>query len=163
LGSDAIKVHAARRFQHAASGISVMLPASWEVFADPTPDVALVALEPAAEPEGFRANLVLTVGPLGGRSLGQWQSTSEAALAAALADYHLIDLERLQVGGHPGGRRVAHYLAPAGTPVTLEQWFTVVSDLGCTLTATVSTARYCVAALVFAELARTVQIGGRDG
>jgi hypothetical protein len=159
LDSDAINVPAVRRTMHPASGISVMLPTSWEILSDPTPDVALVALEPAAEPEVFRANLVLTIGPLGGRSLGQWQAISEAALAAALTDYRLIDLEQLDVAGHPGGRRLAHHVTPAGVPVTLEQWFTVVSDLGCTLTGTVSTVRYAVAALVFGELARTLEIG----
>ena len=159
MDSDAINVRAARRISHPASGISVMLPTSWEVFPDPTPDVALIALEPVPGPDGFRANLVLTVGPLGGRSLGQWQATSEAALAAALTQYRLIDLEQLDVAGHPGGRRLAHHVAPAGAPVTLEQWFTIASDIGCTLTGTVSTARYCVAALVFPELARTLQIG----
>ncbi len=158
-----IKTPTVGRVTHQASGISVMLPTSWQVFFDPTPDVALVALEPASGPEGFRANLVLTLGPVGGRWLGQWQTTSEAALATALTDYHLIDLERLDVAGHPGGRRLAHHLAPGGIPVTLEQWFTIASDTGCTLTATVSTTRYCVAALVFPELARTLRIGAHDG
>jgi hypothetical protein len=140
-----------------------MLPISWDAVSDPAPDVALIALEPTTGTGEFRTNLVLTIDRPGPRSLGTWQTTCEQALATALTHYHLIDLERQDIAGHPGGRRLAHHVSPAGIPLTLHQWFTLGPGLACTLSATVSTARSPVTALVFPQLAHTLQFGGTDG
>jgi hypothetical protein len=63
-------------------------------------------------------------------------------LPRALGDYLLVDLERVEIDGHPGGRRLAHHVDEAGRALTLEQWFVLDGDRGWTLTATVDTLRY---------------------
>ncbi|WP_460835203.1 hypothetical protein [Nocardioides hungaricus] len=116
------------------------LPTGWEVVADPAVGTVLVAAEP--ERDGFRANLVVTTVPCGGLSFPAWQAGTDVVLGRALDRYLVIDLERLDVGGRPGGRRLAHYVGPRGEALTMEQWFTAADDVGHTLTATVPTARY---------------------
>ena len=118
----------------------------------------LVLLEPAQQPAadgvaGFRANLVVTAVPTGGLAFADWQAGSDEILARALDDYLVVDLERLEVDGHPGGRRLAHYRGPRGEALTMEQWVTQVGDLGHTLTATVDTGRYDLLADLFAAAA----------
>lgn len=115
------------------------LPQGWDVVTDPIEGTVLVAAEPGGT---FRANLVLTRVPCGGLSLGDWQAGTDVVLGRSLDRYLVIDLELLEVAGHPGGRRLAHHVSPDGQALTMEQWFTRVDDVGHTLTATVPTDRY---------------------
>lgn len=139
-------------------------PPGWEVHDRPAVGARLVLVEPAGPPSpsgssGFRANLVVTAVPAGGLSFRDWQAGSDEILARALDDYLLIDLERLEVAGRPGGRRLAHHAGPRGEALTMEQWFTLVGDVGHTLTATVDTARYDE----LADLLATTAAGWRPG
>lgn len=130
------------------------VPAGWEVHDRPAEGALLVVREPAGDdPPAFRANLVVTAVPVGGLSFRDWQAGSDEILARALDDYLLVDLERLSVGGGPGGRRLAHHAGPRGEALTMEQWVTLVDGVGHTLTATVATGRYDELADLFATAA----------
>ncbi len=146
-----------RAITHRSSGVRLGLPAAWVVYLDPVPDVAVIALEPFAGPDGFRANVVLTLGPLAGQNLQDWQSRAERAFPDALRDYHLIDFEPAVICGGRGARRLAHHVAPGDVPVTMEQWVTVAGDIGHTLTCTVATARYGLLALLFPAIAGSLR------
>ena len=80
-------------------------------------------------------------------------------LPQMLTDYLLLDLERCQVAGRPGGRRLAHHLTLDGVAVTMEQWFTTVDGVGWTLTATVDSFRYDEQAELLARAAAGLEIG----
>jgi hypothetical protein len=141
---------------HPTATAAVAAPEGWEVLADPPEGVAWAAREPAdpAAPDRFRANLVLTVVPAGGLGFRDWQTGTEELLPRVLDDYLVVDLERIEVQGSPGGRRLAHHAGPAGEALTMEQWFTLVDGVGHTLTATVETWRYDELADVCAGAAR---------
>ena len=134
--------------EHAPSGSRATAPDGWEVLVDERAQTA-AALEPARDAGAFRANLVLTVVPTALDFRG-WQRNTDLLLPRVLHDYLLLDLERVQVAGRPGGRRLARHLAPDGTDVTMEQWFALVDGAGVTLTGTVDTWRYADLADVFA-------------
>jgi hypothetical protein len=132
----------------AASGGGLRIPAYLSVV-DPVaagfPDeVTVVAVEgeDPAEPGRFRTNLVVTEQSTGGLGFRDWQAGTEELLGRVLPDYLVVDLERIDAGGRPGGRRLAHHVAPDGRALTMEQWFTLVDGVGHTLTATVETWRY---------------------
>ena len=127
------------------------LPEGWTQLDAEDPSVLLVAVEPD-DGQPFRSNLVVTAGSLGGLTLRDWQVGSDASLPRALTDYLLLDLEHVEVDGHPGVRRLAHHSA-GGAAVTLEQWATVVDDVGWTLTATVPTMAWAAAQPEVAEVA----------
>ncbi len=136
--------------RHSMAGCSVVVPAGWEVLAGQGGD-RLVAVEPGPGLV-FRANLVVTVIGNGALSFRDWQASTDRMLPRQLASYQLVDLERRLVGGHPGGRRLAAHVVGA-TPVTMEQWFTQVGQVGFTLTCTVDSWRYDEMADLFAEVA----------
>lgn len=145
------------------SGLSgyarVLLPTGWEELADPAPGTA-VAVEPAqASAGGFGSNLVLSGADNDGLSFRDWQMTTDQLLPRMLTDYLLLDLERCQVAGRPGGRRLAHHITPDGVAVTMEQWFTTVDGVGWTLTATVDSFRYDEQAELLARAAAGLEIG----
>jgi len=113
------------------------------------------AVEPIdlERPDRFRANLVLTCDDLGGGTFRDWQVASDGVLPAMLRDYLLLDLERLEVDGLLGGRRLAHHVDQAARALTIEQWFVADDDRGWTLTATVETWSYDGLADNLAEVA----------
>lgn len=118
-------------------------PAGWEELEVPATLWAAVGpREPEDPPDRFRPNLVLTCDDLTGTSLRDWQVATDDLLPRSLTDYLLIDLERIEIDGHPGGRRLAHHVDAAGRALTMEQWFTLHDDRGWTLTATIDTWRY---------------------
>lgn len=119
---------------------------------------AVVALEPDRTDGGFRANLVLTVVENGGLSFRDWQAKTDQMLPLLLRDYSLVDLERLAVTGHPGGRRRARHVAPSGALVLTNQWFTAVGDLGITLSATADVSSFGALRTLFAQAAATLTI-----
>lgn len=145
-----------------AAGLT--LPAGWEVLDDPTGETVLVAREPAdsERPDRFLANLVVTAVPVGGLDFRNWQAGTDELLPRVLADYLPVDLEKIDVGGRPGGRRLAHHASPDGAALTMEQWFVLVDDVGHTLTATVETWRYDELADLCAQVAATWQPGGTE-
>ncbi len=124
-------------------GARVPTPLGWEPVDTGFAGVAAVVepVDPAA-PEAFRASLTLSVEQLGDADLRTWQATAEAAATAGLQDHRVIDREHTDVAGRPGGRRLAHHVAPSGAAVVLEQWFVAAGGAGWTLSATVDTARY---------------------
>ena len=138
------------------------LPPGWEILDDPTGETVLVALEPAdeARPDRFRANLVVTAVTVGGMGFRDWQAGTDELLPRVLADYLPVDLEKVDVHGSPGGRRLAHHASPAGEALTMEQWFVLIDDVGHTLTATTETWRYDELADLCARAAATWRPGG---
>jgi hypothetical protein len=120
------------------------VPEGWDKVARPRAGTVWTAVEPADpdQPDRFRANLVLTCDALGGLTFRDWQTASDEVLPTQLQDYLLVDLERLEIDGRPGGRRLAHHVDQAARALTMEQWFVAGADLGWTLTATVETWSY---------------------
>ena len=139
-------------------------PAGWEELAEPLPATLWVAVEPGdGEPGTFRANLVLTCDDISGTSFRDWQVATDELLPRTLDDYLLVDLERLEIDGLPGGRRLAHHVDRQGRALTMEQWFTRDEDRGWTLTATVDTWRYDeLADACGATAARWRPVNGQD-
>jgi hypothetical protein len=137
-------------------GSAVEVPDDWELA-----DTA--AIEPA-DGDAFRASAVLSAEPLGEIDFSTWQDTADAAAAQVLTDFRLIDREHTTIGthlahpGHPGGRRVAHHLAPSGHALVMEQWFTLVDAVGWTLTLTVDAPRYDLLADSFDTIAASWRI-----
>ena len=119
-------------------------PSGWDAMRSAPPTTLWAAVEPLDldTPGRFRANVVLTCDDTTGMSFRDWQAATDEVLPRALGDYLVIDLEKLQVDGRPGGRRLAHHVDDAGRALTLEQWFTLDGDRGWTLTATCETWSY---------------------
>lgn len=140
------------------TGASFRAPSEWGV--QHLPDVGWVALEPQHDEDAFRANLVLSVVDNGGRDFKAWQQFTDEGLPHMLEDYLLLDLEKLDVAGQPGGRRLAHHLSPQGQSLVMEQWFTDRDGLGFTLTATVDAMRYATFAPIFDHCAAQLVVGG---
>ena len=145
------------------------VPRGWDKVAKPVPGTVWNAVEPADldRPDRFRANLVLTCDDLGGLTFRDWQVGSDEVLPTQLQDYLLVDLERLEIDGRPGGRRLGHHVDGAARALTMEQWFVADDDRGWTLTATVETWAYDALADELAEVAHawrplTGAPGGED-
>ncbi len=142
----------------------VTAPTGWDVLTDLPEGLTWAAREP--RPDGasgtsdrFLANLVLTEVSTGGLGFRDWQAGTDELLPRALDDYLVVDLEKLEIDGRPGGRRLAHHAGPNGEALTMEQWFTLVDGIGHTLTATVETWRYDQLADVCAAAAATWRPG----
>lgn len=120
------------------------VPQGWDKVARPPAGTVWTAVEPADldRPDRFRANLVLTCDDLGGLTFRDWQVASDEVLPTLLQDYVLVDLERLELDGRAGGRRLTHHVDQAARALTMEQWFVADEDRGWTLTATVETWSY---------------------
>lgn len=156
---------------HRFARCELALPEDWQVLPGVT-DRQAVAVEPpgseGSDASGFRANLVLTVVDNGGMSFRDWQASTDELLPRQLNAYQLLDLERRDVSGHPGGRRLAQHVVPGSppdvveTPVTMEQWFAQVGTTGYTLTATVDSWRYDLLADMFAGLADRLVLPAGD-
>jgi len=133
------------------------VPDGWDKVARPQAGTLWTAVEPLdlEQPERFRANLVLTCDSLAGLTFRDWQVGTDEVLPRMLHDFRLIDLERLELDGQAGGRRLAHHLDHAARALTMEQWFVAGDDLGWTLTATVETWFYDALADRLAEVAAT--------
>ena len=116
-------------------------PRGWDTLSEPLPATLWVAVEPQDPdaPDLFRGNLVLTCDDVAETTFSDWQRATDGILPRSLADYLLVDLEKLEIDGHPGGRRLAHHVDGAGRALTMEQWFTLDQDRGWSLTATVDT------------------------
>jgi hypothetical protein len=144
---------------HAGSGTRMSVPDGWEVSADAN-DATVVALEPprgSGDGPAFRASLVLTAVATGA-DFRQWQVDTDVLLPGVLADYQLLDLERVEVAGRAGGRRLARHRGPDGTDLTMEQWFVLVDGTGITVTATVDSWRYDGLADDLARHARSLAV-----
>lgn len=131
------------------------VPQGWDKVARPGPGTLWTAVEPLDldRPDWFRANLVLTCDDLGGLTFRDWQVASDEVLPRMLRDYLVVDLERLEVDGRPGGRRLAHHVDASARALTLEQWFVADAGRGWTLSATVETWDYDALADELAEVA----------
>lgn len=140
---EAMGLSAQRTLLRHSSGFTLELPNSWEVRLDPHPQVQLVTREPeeSAATVGFGANLVVTVDevPMG---LDEWQRVVDDDLVHVLGDYTPIELRRCELGGHAGIRRVGHHRVGEDVAVTVDQWATVVDDLGYSFTFTTATSAY---------------------
>lgn len=127
------------------SGFAAAVPEAWDVLVDVDATTKLVALEPEHDGTaavGFRANLVVTVDEVGEQPFDAWQRGTDQILDQSLQGWVLLDLERLEVDGHPAVRRLGTYLAPDGPPVTLEQWAILRDSTGFTCSVTVATSAW---------------------
>lgn len=138
------------------SGTGCEVPDDWEV--SRVDERSVLAIEPADEDGGFRANLVLTVADNGDLDFAEWQRQTDALLPEVLGEYLLLDLEKLPVAGTDGGRRLAHYVGEDLRALVMEQWCVQVGSTGYTLTATVDSLRYDVAAGLFEACAETLEV-----
>ncbi len=138
------------------STVSFSHPGSW--LRAPGGPAASAALDPPRPDAGFRANLVLTVADNGNLSFRDWQAGTDRILPILLTDYQVIDLQRLGVAGHPGGRRSAYHRAPCGRMVLMKQWFTSVKGFGVTLTATADLCSSGLLTATFEKAASTLSI-----
>ena len=120
------------------------VPDGWDKLASAPAGTLWAAAQPADldDPGRFRANLVLTCDDTGGLGFRDWQVGTDETLPRLLTDFLLVDLERLEIDGRPGGRRLAHHVDAAGRALTMEQWFVQDQDRGWSLTATVETWSY---------------------
>lgn len=118
---------------------SLSLPDGWESV-EPPKGVRFLALAPAGGT--FRSNITVTAQTNGDLGFRDWQVGSEMAFTQMMPGYTPIDLERLTIAGQEAGRRLAMYDGPAGSPLTMEQWFVAIDGVGHTLTATVLTSDY---------------------
>lgn len=136
---------------------SLTTPDGWEPASEQVPGTDLVVLEPVdpAAPDRFRANLVLSQMPNGPIGFADWQTGTDELLAQMLERYAVLDLERRDIEGYEGGRRLAHHAGPGGEALVLEQWFFLVDGVGHTLSATVGAERYDELADVLASAAET--------
>lgn len=124
---------------------AVAVPEAWEVLPDVDGTTVLAAREPdhaGSRAAAFRANLVVTADRVGELSFDTWQRGTDHILDASLTGWVLLDLEPLEVDGHPAVRRLGTYVAPDGPPVTLEQWAVLRDGTGCTLSVTVATSAW---------------------
>ncbi|MDN5796650.1 MAG: hypothetical protein L0H79_12955 [Intrasporangium sp.] len=137
--------------------VRLSAPTHWQTVTEPYPGVGLVVAEP--DRDGlFRANLVLAVTEVT-MSFADWQKGTDAYLARQQRDYLLLDLEKLPVGGHPGGRRLATYATAENQSVTMEQWTTLVDGRGVTLTVSTGTLAYALHAGRVAGIVASLRIG----
>lgn len=143
------------RMSH-CSGVGFMHPRSW--LSSAWGDEEVVALEPARPDGGFRANLVLTVTSNGGLSFRDWQTKTDRVLPLLLRDYSLVDLERLEVAGHPGGRRCARHVTSSGALVLTNQWFTAIDGRGITLSGTADVSSFGALRTAFTQAAATLTV-----
>lgn len=133
------------RLHHDPRGFAAAVPDSWAVLTDVDATTLLAAIEPEGPDTatiGFRANLLVTRDEEVGVDRDTWQRNVDVALAQALRGWVLLDLERLEVGGHPAARRLGTYLAPDGPPVTVAQWAVLRDDTGFTLSFTTATSTW---------------------
>lgn len=135
-------------------GVSFCHPRSWA--STSWGSECVVALEPARADGGFRANLVLTVVDSDGLSFRDEQAKTDRMLPLLLRDYSLVDLERLDVAGHPGGRRSARHVAPSKALVLTNQWFTRIGEVSITLSATADVSSVGPLRTLFARAAATL-------
>lgn len=132
----------ATRLVTGPAGFRVAVPEGWDVLTDVDSTTVLVAVEPdhpGSRAAGFRANLVVTVDDVGELSFDAWQRGTDQIIDASSQGWVLLDLERLEVDGHPAVRRLGTYLPAGSPPVTLEQWAVLRGSTGLTLSATVAT------------------------
>ncbi len=121
----------------------------------PPPTTLWAAVEPLDPDDSrrFRANAVLTCDDTTQMSFRDWQVATDEVLPRALADYLVIDLEKVEIDARQGGRRLAHHVDADGRALTMEQWFVLEGDRGWTLTATCETWSYDDLAEAFAAIA----------
>ncbi|GAA2026567.1 hypothetical protein GCM10009740_15390 [Terrabacter terrae] len=119
-------------------GVSFDVPVAWDAI-ELAPGEVVAAVEPD-DADRFRTNVVVTFTPVDG-ALVDWDREASLREAAELDGYLLLDREDVEVGGHPGTRRLTTHATPAGESVTTECWSTVVDGIGITLIARVATLR----------------------
>jgi len=71
-----------------------------------------------------------------------------ANMQGGMTDMHLVDVQRVQIGGHPG-RHVTSAYRSGRYALALEQWWTVISGIATTLSATCAVEDYARLAEIF--------------
>ncbi|MEW1951858.1 hypothetical protein [Terrabacter sp. NPDC080008] len=135
--------------------VSFDVPLGWNAI-ERAPGEVVAAVEPD-DADRFRTNVVVTVAPVD-RPVVEWDLETSRREAAELDGYLLLDRAEVEVGGHPGTRRLTTHSTPAGESVTTASWSTVVDGVGITLTARVATLRVPEMAAVVAAVAASLVV-----
>lgn len=147
--------------RHSTGAFSVPVPAGWELTEDPSPAVAAVLRAPH-DGWAFRANAVVTIDALAPvMTLRDWSLGTEHLLRRTLVDYHLLDLEHVQIDDLPGVRRLAHHTAPGGHAVTVEQWAVLAGSTGYSLATSMFTPAYPLTRATLTAMACGLRIHAR--
>ena len=143
-------------YRHPELGFELDVPDGMEVRED-MPGMALVAVEPGAEPSSrFRANLVVTVEPVeAGTGLEAYTDASLRAQGELLSAHHVIDRETTDVRGGPAIRTLAHH-AQGALAITIEQWRSLAGSRAYTVTASCATLDYAAVADGFRDAAESL-------
>ena len=117
-------------YGHPTALFELPLPPDWERNEN-VHGCALVAVEPPRDEPHFRANVVVTVEPLGGDAeLDSWTERSLDALRESLDRLRVIDLDSAEIGGLSARRALTHYLHDSFGGVNLEQWSLIHGEFG---------------------------------
>lgn len=135
--------------------VSFDVPLGWNAI-ERAPGEVVAAVEPD-DADRFRTNVVVTLTPVDAPLL-DWERETALREASELDGYLLLDREDVEVGGHPGIRRLTTHATPAGESVTTECWSTVVDGTGVTLTARVATLRVAEMAAVIGAVAASLVV-----
>ena len=141
---------------------TLSLPATWDLAQRASDVVRLVACEPGRADAGFRANATVVAGSVNDLGFTDWQRGCDELLGRTLADWLLVDLERLTVSGHEAVRRLGHHRV-GGTAVTMEQVAVLAGGTGLTVTLSAETAAYDSLADVFAATVDSLGVRGPRG
>lgn len=148
----------------ATAGYSIEVPPDLVHDVEPAEGLSLVAVAAGLRITGFAPNHVITLDNApdadDGRpaTLRDWQVAVDLVHEESLDGYCLIDIEQLEIGGHPGMRRLASYASAEGRSLTMQQWCTIVDHRAYTLTSTVATLDFPFLADELDEFARGWQI-----
>lgn len=126
-----------------SGAIRLLVDPAWETQRDVDPSIRIVSVDPREGSMGLRPSHVVTVDDFADSEtevdLRTWQISTDLALAEQLDGFILIDLEHVEISGHPGVRRLASYTGAHGASATMVQWCVLVGARGYTLTSTVPT------------------------
>ncbi len=151
------EVHLVER--HGTDGlVHVSLPEDWSLLESGRAGAPLIAAEPDRGSD-VRANVVVTRDDVSAMTFEQWQLGTDEALPRTLAEYQLLDLERLTVDGHPAVRRLAHHTLEGSVAATVDQWAVLVGTDGYTVTFTLPTTRYAPMAAGLDAIGATIRFG----
>lgn len=127
---------AVERYEHSRLGFVLDLPPGTEVHQDleGVEGVALLALEPAREDGGFRANVTVAKDAVEPNTpVDAWTDMALDATGRVLERFHVLDREATELAARPAVRTLAHHDV-GGCAVVAEQWRVVDGSRAFTIT-----------------------------